>query len=232
MQSNNSANVIDTGGTPSYQFVADKSGNGRNVEQVTKATQPLQVNSVLNGYPALYFEGTQYLDFVSAGLDIGRNISGFSGVFVCVPTLPPSGVGTVFQCSTNSAAGSNRISNYVSNVGTQGIAVRRADGDSQSNRAGGSISGATPYVLTYIYDVPGQSCYLYANETLSTSLEGSFGTFGAATSDTDSVRASIGALNAGSLYRGYVLEGVIYGLTFTSQQRQDVVGALLDKYAI
>ncbi len=231
-QSDNPANTIDSSGTPSYSQWADKSGLTHNVAQSTKALQPQQVAAVQNGYPGLFFDGTMYLDFVSGALDICRNVTGYSAFFVVVPTLPPAGTGTVYQCSANGAAGSNRIANYIANTGAQGIAVRRADGDSQSNRSGGTLVTATPYILSYIYDIPSQSCYLYANDTLMTSLEGSFGSAGAATSDTDSARASIGALNAGSFYRGYILEASIHAKVVTAGERASVVSALNGKYLI
>jgi hypothetical protein len=233
-QANHPGNTLDVSVPTSFNTLADISGNGRNATQGTKANQPTQELAVLNGYPAMRFSaaGATRLAFTGAGLDVARNAPGLTTVVVTVPTLPASGNGTLFFSSSGSAAAANRWNNYIVNTAAIGSSARRADADSQSNRSGGTITGGVGQVLTYLWDIPDQSLYMFSNNTLVNQLLNAFGTVGAATSDTAAQAANIGSLGAGSYFTGDILEIVVFGKLLTTSERTDVVSTLMTKYGL
>lgn len=214
---------------------ADQSGGGNNATQATAGNKPLWVDSQINGYPVLRFDGTDdYLGL--ANLTILKATRGGSVFVVEKRNGLGGGVGsqdnTLFDASTASASNPRMevVIDDVTNV--YKINARRSDGTATASLSGGASGTAAFNLVSATVNYFDASAALYVDGTLVNS-SAAFLTTGTI-SNANSVAIRVGAqATAGGPFGGLnadVAEMLVFNRAMIGTDRQAVECYLARKY--
>lgn len=171
---------------------ADRSGIGGATG--SGGTRPTYQAAVLNGLPVVRLAGSQYLDLANTGL--ARNVPGLSIVTVTNPPVLASGQQRILFLSSGTNAAASRVAFTRIAPQTFGLGGRRTDADSFDDGALVVNIGQAYNIWTGIYDYAARTATLFQNNA-QVAQDTTFASAGAATSDTASLSARIGANNTG-----------------------------------
>lgn len=181
-----------TTGTGGVSTWADQSGNSRDAIQNTEGNRPGVVASVLNGYPAIRFNGSTDRMSISNAAALTNNIGALT-VFMVWSCADLAAVqSALFISTTGNTTVRFRISKFTANE--HALSARRTDGDTQENVLGAGM-GTSPVITTAIADWANDDGFLYKNGALDSSDTG-FLTAGN-TSSTNSTGVVLGARGDG-----------------------------------
>lgn len=208
----------------------DKSGNGRNVAQVTAASQPTYSNFPTTGRTALSFDGGDSLENLVPG-NLIRNVPGATLATVANYTNNSSGR-CVVGISTPTA-GQNRATLAANLAGTAGYLTggRRLDADLFGLAGSATFSAAANLIQVGVLDYANSDAFSYVNGSLNASNT-SFQTSGN-TSDTDSGALYVGISGTGTNFMlGFVGEVIVTSTALSAADRERVEGYLAWKWAL
>jgi hypothetical protein len=190
----------------------DKSGIGNNAT----ANTPIELNSTINGFPALKFTTAEY---------IGGNISITGNTLTVFSTFKVSSLPTFGRVISLGSLGgddyNNTSSTCILNYGSAAMGPMRV---SQY------VSSATPLNTSVVHTVyfDGTNTYVYTNGGTASSMSSS-GNFSVS-------RYNLGrSTNTGDTYSafsGFLGEVIIYNTALTTTQRQTIEGYLARKWGL
>ncbi|MCC7259478.1 MAG: FG-GAP repeat protein [Alphaproteobacteria bacterium] len=209
----------------------DQSGNNNNASQGTTANKPAWVDSQVNGYPAVVFDGIN--DYMGlSDLTILKNVYG-AAVFVVEKRNGAAGGttdNTLFDVSTNSAS-NPRMEVVLDGSNAYKISARRSDGNTTATLTGGTSGTASFNLVTAMVDYYLTDAYLYVDGTLANSNT-SFLASGS-TSSTNSVAVRLGAQAAAAatgFLNGSVAEVLVFNRPMYGTEREAIECYLGRKY--
>lgn len=207
-------------------------GSGYDATQGTGGAQPALGAVTLNGFPGVTFDGVDdFLELSGAGLDLFRNVSGYT--VVTVLRFPSAASEKRWL---NASVGTTNHSTRVS-VGVNATDVftgfaRRLDADGGSSQLGnfGYVAG-TDRIITNVGDLTNTDAFNYSNGSIASS-NSAFLVAGS-TSDTASQVVNIGCSAQGTFFfDGTIFEMLVYKRALTEWERNTVGIYLSNKYGI
>lgn len=197
---------------------------GANFSQATASRQPLWVDSVWNGKPAVMFDGS---DFFNAGTNAYNIGTSSRTIFIVAQSDSPT---CTFYAKSTTGAGNNRIA--LTNTGA-GLVQLYFDNAARNVTVGPTPAGAN--IWSTVINRTAQNLKLYKNNAqvlpTITSIQGGTYNF------TSTFRFLIGANNGPNdvgqnayLY-GYMAEVIIYNRALSDNERNQVSQYLSSKYA-
>ena len=203
---------VSADGQSVYQW-NDKSGNGRNVLQVTALTRPVYKTDVQNSLPSLRFDGTQYIDSSATFASYPITIIGVAKNGSTTGTT--RGVASVYS----SVGGGSRVYMNSSNGLTGNVGLASV---TKQNLAI-TINASIPFVFGVQADA--SNLYTLLNGTSQTNAHTAAGT-------SQIFRAGGYNINNGAtLLDGYVCEVIIYDSLLSAGNLTSVTSYLNSKWS-
>lgn len=212
---------------------SDKSGNGRNVEQLTGSQRPAYGSVQLDGIDVLTFDGSNDRLAGTTNLSgLSQDVSGLSLFVVRRFLAEPAAVQHIIAIST-SAAGTLRSivgGGIVAQRNTTGS--RRLDGDSFQSISGSVSIGTAWNVVGGVFDFANTDAFLYVDGTQA-ATNGSFQSAGN-TSNTAPAVITLGSNpgQVGAFFAGDLAEVIAINGAATTDIRQRIEGYLAWKWGL
>jgi len=194
----------------------DETGNGDHMVQATSTNQPTYTENVINGRPALYFDGNDYL----------RKTSG------CITTTVPATIFIVLlspSSSTNQGVFGSSDNAYV----YVGYPVDGYVGYFQYNNwNGGPAVPSTSSAYLYVVNCTGvaNTGYMETNSGADKTLIANASSYGLFTATSRTIGANSNTL--GDPFTGYIAEIIGYRGNLTDTNKNIVKNYLNSKYAL
>jgi|ERR1700719_1760063 len=197
----------------------DSSGNGNTVTQSTPLLQPTYNTNILNGHPAVLFDGIQTVleNLSPSGFPVGTSAP-FTMFMIVNTSDVSSQLRTSFQFG-------NPIGDHAAMIWLNVQTLTYTDsGINNQNDSFGLLNASTFYLPAMTYD--GSIFTGYLNGVLGV-------TNGSLQVDLSYGTLEVGASVEGSLYwQGYIAEIVLYNRVLTLQERYGVQLGLGTKYGL
>lgn len=209
---------------------ADASGNAFNATQATAGKKPLFKTNILNGYPAVRFDGVD--DYLTVGTALGK--PGNYTVFAVISKVDVSVLAIAFGSIASS--GATGTARGLLEVGISGSgSVANFFGDGTNFRVGstaGAIANNTPALYTKQY-TSGQTVEQLWKRGVSQTVTDILGGTASCVAGTaqEFALGRGGALDT-YYWGGDIVELIIYNTSLASYQRQQVEAYLINKYAL
>ncbi len=140
---------------------ADMSGSGGDAGQADASERPAYRSDILNGRPAVRFDGDDTLAFSGAGLDLARHVPGLTVFLVA----RPGSTYAMAEANLLALATGSGVTRFLTgfSYGALRLGGRRLDADAFQAVSGGSYTADGPVLLTAQLDYQGAAAALWAD---------------------------------------------------------------------
>lgn len=211
---------------------ADSSGNGHDATEATTTAQPIYKVNILNGYPAIRFDGVDdTLRLSGTGLNISKGAPAITIITVAKQTNSAVAAQVLYRESVNSTVSNTRIQSGISSNSRLLLGSRPTDAGSFQSFVSGNDVAPVTYAL-YNYTIPSSGLgdiSVNGITKLSPTVTGSAATF----EDLSAASASIGAIAAATtigVLNGDIVELLVFNTPLSLADRQGVEVYLAWKY--
>lgn len=208
---------------------SDSSGTGNDATQATGANQPIYRTNIINGMPAVDFDGSNdRMAVTTTGFPSGN--ADFTMIGVHLPVSASDKRVFVFGQST-AGTRTNAVmtvldgNTFENSIGSTGSDL---DWDLPTNTTSNNIRTA-PVVQTFRYTASSLLMEGFApvqNTSSSTTLNGS------ASLSTSLARLGSNSSSNANFYEGYIAEFILYSSAITDAQRIGIEAYLMQKYGL